>query len=88
VVGVVKFAGIELARLKCLHKRTVAHGRSSEVEFHVDLFVSKSWSGKEKGPDPKIGATSRNIPQLLAGRRREIARRGENVGAPTLKVKL
>ena len=70
VVRVVKFGGIQLTRFKRPNKRVVGEGRSSEVEFHKDLFPSKSCGGKEKGPDPKIGATPTNISHILAGRRR------------------
>jgi hypothetical protein len=38
---------------------------------------------KEKGPDPKIGAASRNIAQVLAGRGMKNTCDRENVGAPT-----
>jgi hypothetical protein len=41
VVVMVKFGGVQLARFKGLQDRIVAHGRSSEVEFHRDLFPSK-----------------------------------------------
>jgi hypothetical protein len=43
---------------------------------------------KEKGPDPKIGATSVSLSQVLAGRRKYKWPGRENVGAPTFKVKL
>jgi hypothetical protein len=41
VVGMVKLAGIQLARFKRPNKHVVAHGRSSEVEFHGGLSVIK-----------------------------------------------
>src|SRR5258708_31369989 len=88
VVGVVKFVGIELARFKRAHKCVVAQGRSSEVEFHREPLSVKMLGNKEKGPDPKIGATFRSIPRLLAGLRKGECRERGNVGAPTFKVKL
>src|SRR3981189_1330510 len=85
VVGVVKFAGIQLARFKCLHKHIVAQGRSSEVEFHREPLSVKMLGNKEKGPDPKIGATSVSLSQVLAVHRREMAA-AELLNATTERV--
>jgi hypothetical protein len=86
VICVVKFGRIELAVFKRSQKLIVAQGRSSEVEFHRSLSSTKIWSGKEKGPDPRIGAIKSNVPQFLARLRGKNGHSRENVGAPTLIV--
>jgi hypothetical protein len=56
VVGVMKFGRIELACLKPLQKRIVAHGHSSEVEFHRDLSPANKFEvEKKKAPIRRSG---------------------------------